>query len=189
MKPETVEFIFQLNNAVVSSELDFVWALERYISFNKEKDPDIVMKVRSALNSIRFLTLRPTDILRTSLLTAEEKDSVIESLPPNEDFSKMPANLSLNVNKRKFGRVLPYATKKKIISLAGLYTAEVCGFCVGRSNDSNHALWYCPIFNFSRKADVRQIYEKNTHVQLISYSAADLKTIYEIYKSIISFIE
>lgn len=94
--PETVEAIFKLDKPAVHSELDFVRALESFIKKRKENDSNIAKKVRSSLNCIRFLTLTPMEIAKTTLLTPEEIKAVIICLSSEEDFVKMPDGFSLN---------------------------------------------------------------------------------------------
>lgn len=185
-KPETVEFIFQLANPAVTSELDLVWALERYINFNKTNDSEIAMKVRPASNSIRFLTLSATDIATTSLLTLEEKLSVIECLPPKKDLTKMPTSLSSSCIKRNKGKFVSQCLKKMIDALNGVYKENPCRACEQNGfSTKGHSLWECTksqSCTIIQKTDLKRIYDKYKHIQLISYDEDDLKTVYEIYK-------
>lgn len=93
--PKTIETIFKANYLDIESETTLIYALERYIKHNEEDDLDVKEKVRPALNHIRFLTLTPKEISRTSLLTADEIKLVIETLTDDE-LSKMPSYLSVN---------------------------------------------------------------------------------------------
>lgn len=162
--------------------------LELYVNHNKSNDSEIAKKVRPAINCIRFLTLAPIHIARTSLLTQEEKLSVIESQPPEGDLSKMPASLSLNFDTRGSKMALPKLDLNKIRLLNDIYSSFFCNCCCKKNNrfngNCNHAVWNCSNSNFyafHRKADLKQIYEKYNHTFLADYEAADVRTVYDIY--------
>lgn len=89
-QPSTVKEIIALNTANVAGEMCYVKALERYIAHHKDKDGNIEQKVRPALQSIRFLTLTPKDIVETSLLTAEEAKRIIICWSSDENMDRMP---------------------------------------------------------------------------------------------------
>lgn len=93
--PDTVKAIFEYKNASVESEMDFVRALEKYIEHHKKSDPEIVTKVRPALNFIRFLTLSPGDIANSTLLTPVEVRDLIVCQYGKDDLSKMPIGFSV----------------------------------------------------------------------------------------------
>lgn len=162
--------------------MDFIWALERYINYNKEKDPVIGMKVRSALNCIRFLTLTSKDITNTSLLTLEEMRDVIGSLPPDGNLSKMPASLSLNCDKRSGRKVLQDSDMCMIRSLNDIYSAKICIRCLNIGHSGGHTIWNCTYYGTI--PDLKKTYEKYGHTFLLDYDRADLSSIYNIYKSI-----
>lgn len=91
---ETVKVIFAQEDVIVESELDFVRALEAYIDHHKDTDPEIVTKIRPALNFIRFLTLSPGDLAQSTLLTPVEVRDVI--ICQVSDSGKMPVGFSQN---------------------------------------------------------------------------------------------
>lgn len=47
--PTTLKLIFQLDKPTIHSEMELIWALERYINYHKNND----LEIRPALNCIR----------------------------------------------------------------------------------------------------------------------------------------
>lgn len=177
-QPETLKVIYELDTLEIESEVDLIKALERYIEHNQKNDSEIVGKVRPALNNIRFLTMKAKEVVRTSLLTPEEKVDVIHGLEPDVDLSKMPKDFSLNTNNRSY--LVPRT--KMIRSLSDVYSFTICNFC-----RRCHALWNCNFFfvvqsRVQSRKTVSTIFNKYEHVSLKEYECADLETIYGIYK-------
>lgn len=97
----TVEKLFSLEEASISSEMDYVTALEHYVAHNKAKDSKIEQKVRLALLSIRFLTLTPAQIAQMSLLTAEEvRQIIICSSADSPGLARMPLGFATRQEQR-----------------------------------------------------------------------------------------
>uniref|UniRef100_A0A336L038 CSON001965 protein n=1 Tax=Culicoides sonorensis TaxID=179676 RepID=A0A336L038_CULSO len=175
--PVTIETIYKSDSLTINSELDLIKALERYIDHNKDFDNEIQTKLRPAINQIRFLTLSSKEIAETSLLRPEEIISVIASLPPNQDFKKMPQSLSLLVNKR----ISKSDGLKMIRVLNPVFSKQICNSC---RTCMNHSLWSCSkALDQTRRSTLQQIFEKYNHTLLSDYSRTDLETVYEIYRS------
>lgn len=172
----TIKQIFSLQVLKLKSEMDLVKALERYILANQEKCPEVAKSVRPAINLIRFLTLKTSEIVQTSLLTAEEIINVIACLPPQQDLSKMPQGLSVSKRKRHFINQL-----SMVMELNDIYSAKICPY----SCTYQHALWDCPkiaVKNYNNKALLAEIFKKYNHTLLMEYNLQDLQTVYDIYK-------
>lgn len=160
----------------VASELDLVWALERYIKHNEDEDEEIEQKVRPALNYIRFLTLAPQDIARTTLLSPDEIKNVIESLPPNGELSKMPQSLSVVSTKRA-------ASVSDVDMMKALHEVYSVKFCIRCSNAGTHAVWNCPNLDANRRLALKNVYDEYQSTFLMEYERDDLKAVYDWYKS------
>lgn len=173
--PEIVNFIFGLSKCAISAELEFLWALERYVNFNSDTDPDIDEKVRPALQSIRFLTLSAVDISRTFLLTQTEKNAIIDSLPPKGIAAKMPAPFCKKYKERSLMKKIDM-----ILALKDLYVLGKCCACAKvRNKKHNHAFWSCP---FTKNQKLVEIFVKYQHTNLIDYDLDDLENVYMIYR-------
>uniref|UniRef100_A0A336L1T4 CSON002000 protein n=1 Tax=Culicoides sonorensis TaxID=179676 RepID=A0A336L1T4_CULSO len=124
--PLTIEVIFKLENPSINTELDFVYAIERYIEHNKDNaDKNVAEKVRPALIHIRFLTLNASDIAKTSLLTPQEIKRVISCLSSERDLSKMPPYLSVNTKRRSSN-----LKNEKVRLLFEVYNSKTCYRCI-----------------------------------------------------------
>lgn len=89
-KPNTVWDIFRLENLNIDSEMDLVFALEAYIKHHTTSDPQILSKVRPAIQSIRFMTLEAEDLAKASFLSAEEvRQILLRQVPLNFSQSKI----------------------------------------------------------------------------------------------------
>uniref|UniRef100_A0A336MHY4 CSON001964 protein n=1 Tax=Culicoides sonorensis TaxID=179676 RepID=A0A336MHY4_CULSO len=180
-QPKTVETIFKSEILNINSEMDLIYALERYIQHNKEVDSGICDKMRPALNCIRFLTLVPKDITRTNLLTSDQVKDIIESIPPDGDLSKMPLMLSVNCNKR--GKNIAVDNVKMFRELSEVFWSKSCYACVSKGEAySNHPVWMCSELNDDFRENVTKIYLKYNHVWLMEYELSDVKTIYDLFK-------
>lgn len=174
--PKTLEAIFKLDALNITSEMQLINALERYIKHNQEDDDDIGEKVRPALSHIRFLTLSPTLVSQTTLLDPEDVLKVIGCLPPDGEASKMPTFLSLNNKKRGFSSL----DMEMVRQLSEVYSSRLCFHC----GTYAHKIWTCTAaMDPARRTALKNIYEKYNHVWLLEYDRDDLKAIYEMYKT------
>lgn len=137
-------------------------------------------KVRPAVNCIRFLTLSVTDIVRTSLLTQEEKMSIVETVSSHDDLSKMPTDLSVLREKRETKVFVKESVKNMICCLNDIYTTKYCCYCKLKNWNYDHAIWYC---RYAETEELENIYTKYNHNFLFEYEPADVKKIFEIFKA------
>lgn len=177
-QPKTIETIFALDSLTIDSELELIYALERYIKHNENDDPDIAQKIRPALNYIRFLTLSPKEIARTTLLTFEEIKQVIESFQPDGQLSKMPPFLSVDTNDRAFS----VSYKTMIRDLHDVFTDKLCNLCLSNGKTANHAIWGCDSLNEVGRETLKGIYDEYEHTFLYDYKREHLKNLYDIYQ-------
>lgn len=182
--PATVEAIFKQNDVDVKSEMDFVQALERYIEHQKESDPDIMKKIRPALNCIRFLALTPIEVATTTLLMPIEIRDVIVSQSPKDDFSKMPVGFSLKKNDRGDLVKIKLKLAKR---LSSVHFENPCIFCMthNRVYKTNYSFTThsfisctnmipCPYVNC-----FKIVYQKYNHCNFLEYSYEDLQKAYD----------
>lgn len=179
-EPKTLETIFKLDALNIDSEMQLIVALERCIKHNEKGASDIEEKVRPALNCIRFLTLSPTLLSKTSLLDPENVLTVIGCLPPDGDASKMPTTLSISTKQR--GKVGLDADK--IRALSDLYSAKLCHKCYTVGNSSFHAIWNCSSVDATLRTTLKNIYEKYKSTFLMNYDPDDLISVYDFYKTL-----
>ncbi|XP_063700704.1 uncharacterized protein LOC134831007 [Culicoides brevitarsis] len=91
--PDFVVELYQTQKFTsVQTEKEILVALERYVTHNLARDPNIMAKIRPAIQSIAFLTLKIEDVQKTILLTAHEKAGILMNLRANKDF--MPEGFS-----------------------------------------------------------------------------------------------
>lgn len=164
--------------------MDLVKALERYIDQNKFKDPEIAIKIRPALNCIRFWALDSKDIVTTSLLTPEEIVGVIMSLPPQGERTKLPKGFSPRTMSRQKN-----STQKmsRIRYLNEVYSSLQCFSCSSKRLVSDHAIWTCPDIGTLPKSILKSIYQKYNHVSVIEYTQRDMETVFAFYKEFVCF--
>ncbi|XP_063708571.1 uncharacterized protein LOC134837157 [Culicoides brevitarsis] len=176
--PETINSLFELDFPAVFSEIDFLWALERYIRHNDKTDSEIASKVRSALKQIRFLTLHENDIQATFLLTDEEKEALIKCLPDDANLSEMPEGFSVLCKKRQFRLYIVKADVQLFARMQEIHNRKTCSKC---SFANNHTLWECSKVA-GNKQQIKDIYEKYQHKDLTLYTHDDLEALYAAYK-------
>ncbi|XP_063698615.1 BTB/POZ domain-containing protein 6-B-like [Culicoides brevitarsis] len=169
VSPDIVNFIFKLKNKILDSELDLVYALERYIHVNMKFDTQIEEKVQPAINSIDFSALPTDEIVRTSLLTTEAKKDLIDG-NINNDLSKVVPSISIRKMARKVHAV---------------YSENYCALC---PIQRNHSPWDC-YHNSEWAEKILEIYEKYNHTFVMDYKFNDLKGIYELYREYCNFNE
>ncbi|XP_063705121.1 BTB/POZ domain-containing protein 3-like [Culicoides brevitarsis] len=170
--PETINMIFAQNKVCLKSELDFCWALERYIRQNKKTDPEIAAKVRPAINSIHFLQLAASDIEEIAFLTKEEKDAIVKCLPPSRDLKKMPENFCKKKEKRFVKKRIDF-----IRALNKVYRDDVCVNCKNLKLSCDHPLWWCT--KISSMSPIERIFYKYNHGNVCDYASDDLEKLYK----------
>ncbi|XP_063710051.1 uncharacterized protein LOC134838450 isoform X2 [Culicoides brevitarsis] len=176
--PESVNLIFQSEHLSINSEMELVWALQRYIDHNQERDPKIALKVRPALQIIRFLTLRENDIRQTSLLSDDEKKAIIEclkdsSLDSDSNLAGMPDGFSISRSKR----ISKIHILSKIFKGYSFRCINPCHY----TSYSNHSSWNCCNLSVSVRNKIKEIFEKYEHTNIVLYSNDDLISLYEAY--------
>lgn len=175
-EPKIVEAIYKLNALSITSELQLINALERYIDHNQALIRDIVEQVRPALGHIRFLTIAAPLVAQTTLLKSNDVVAVVGCLSSDAELCKMPTFLSSNNKKRAF----PDSAMKMVRKLNSWYFEKYCPAC-----RSAYAYWTCPSHSTTESAmKLKNIYQKYKHVWLLDYSLDDLKAVYEVFKSL-----
>lgn len=175
--PHIIEAIYALDKLYISSEVQLINALERYIVHNQTDDSNIVEKVRPALGHIRFLTLFENQIARTTLLNPEDSLALIGCLPSDTEVSDIPSFLSSNRQIR--GNLRNVNDFEMMWKLHPLYTDKRCTIC----SSSYHPPWDCTGSFYEVRTKLKDIYQKYKHVNLLDYNSDDLKVVYEIYKA------
>lgn len=154
-------------------------ALESYLEHQKEFDLEILTKVLPALNSIRFLTLSPTDIANSTLLTPLEIQNVLHY--QSSELNGTLFGLSQNRHER---RASPTDTEMKMMrALNKIYSSQICAFCAYKKwGDGKHAIWNCGVFQKSSlRRNLEDTFEKYNHTRLLDYTVEDFQTIYNFY--------
>lgn len=183
--PTTIEAIFKLNVLNITSEVQLIQALERYVSHNQQADRDIAKKVRPALSHIRFLTLSAALISQTTLLDPADALAVIGCLSSN---CKMPTFLSTNDQNRSAVKVVTSIKLEMMRRLNEVYSSKYCPCC-----NASTPVWECKSFfghlGFTNHTTLKNIYEKYGHTWLYDYDAKDLATVYDIYNHLYKWSE
>ncbi|XP_063700002.1 BTB/POZ domain-containing protein 1-like isoform X1 [Culicoides brevitarsis] len=87
--PDFVNTIFRLERNKSISEVDLVYALERYIRVNEKTDINIMEKLQASINAINFRDLSSQEIKRTFLLTPEAKKTFMDGMETEISFEVM----------------------------------------------------------------------------------------------------
>ncbi|XP_063705721.1 BTB/POZ domain-containing protein 9-like [Culicoides brevitarsis] len=173
-KPATVNFLYGFPCGAINSEMDFVWALERYVAFNKKNDEKIAEKIRPALQQIHFLTTSANDISHTALLSQEEKKMLIGSLSSKTTPSIKPFNSSRKNRcmKKRIDMIWP---------LKDLFVPNTCAYCKRKKVAENHSIWNCSQMGDESRRLLSRVYVQYQHTNLIDYDLFDLMKIYNFF--------
>lgn len=105
--PDIVNKLFKMEYLSINSERDLVDALDLYMVANAAEGIDLRRDMMDSLASIRFLTLEVNDILKTCLLTDNEKVVIMKDLrgitpATSNNLPNLSLNRSARFNRNEF---------------------------------------------------------------------------------------
>lgn len=168
-----VNKLFKMDYLSINSERDLVEALDLYIATNSSEGIKLRHDMLDALCSIRFLTLEMNDILKTNLLTDQEKVVILKDLRGiSSATSNTLPSLSL-CRSARFNRNEFESNLRAII---------FCKLINGRPRYIVNAKYWNRI-ELEDKKQVLAVLKRYQHEMLQLYSVDDISVLREIFKN------